>query len=263
MGVFSDALKEEVRLEYMRPGQIEAARDKRPAVYIPFGVLEWHGYQNASGLDSLKAHEHLVGLASRVGGVVHPPIYFGSGGGHCDWPFSYFYKKETIQPLIVELLQGLERNGYKAVIMLTGHYPNAWELLQPAKAAYIEAGGKMHVLDCKESIATDGDHAAKYETSSMLYLHPKTVDMDIICNAEPKDFGGADEKINWMEDEYKDHPNYGIVGIDPRAHASAQVGKENTELLLNALSDWLDGKIDQPDEEWKGFQDNPNPVARA
>jgi creatinine amidohydrolase len=80
MGIYSDKLVNEVRLERMRPAQIVAARDRHAAIYVPVGAIEWHGHHNPVGLDAVKAHEQLVGLAKEAGGVVYPPIYFGSGG---------------------------------------------------------------------------------------------------------------------------------------------------------------------------------------
>ncbi len=66
MPVYTDNLEAEVRLEYMRPEQIDAARARQPTIYLPFGALEWHGYHNPVGLDGLKAHEQLVGLAAHA-----------------------------------------------------------------------------------------------------------------------------------------------------------------------------------------------------
>jgi len=43
-----------------------------------------------------------------------------------------------------------------------------------------------------------------------------------------------------MGEAYEGHPCYGLVGIDPRAYASAQVGQDNTERLLAHLAAWLD-----------------------
>ena len=59
----------------------------------------------------------------------------------------------------------------------------------------------------------------------------------------PDDVGAADERRNWMSDDqpdYRDHPCYGILGIDPRAHASAQAGKQATDRLIAHLGAWLD-----------------------
>ncbi|MCB0110330.1 MAG: hypothetical protein KDE53_30630, partial [Caldilineaceae bacterium] len=53
------------------------------------------------------------------------------------------------------------------------------------------------------------------------------------------DIGGPEERINWMDDSYRDLPCYGLVGIDPRGHASAAVGEANTMRLLDFLVDWL------------------------
>jgi hypothetical protein len=42
-----------------------------------------------------------------------------------------------------------------------------------------------------------------------------------------------------MFPEYEGHPCYGLVGIDPRAHASTEEGRKNTEALLDFLAAWV------------------------
>lgn len=242
MGVFSANLPDEVRLERMRPAQIEAAKARRAAIYVPFGALEWHGYHNPVGLDALKAHEQLVGLAQRVGGVVYPPVYFGAGGGHTQWPHSYMVSAGIMVQIVRELLHGFERDGYTHAILLSGHYPNRSEYLDAGVEAYLRMGGSMQVLALVENEVPGiaGDHAAKYETSAMLYLDPDTVDMSALERDDPGKVGGPDEVVNWMMEAYREHPCYGLVGIDPRGHASAAVGEQNTTTLLDFLADWLE-----------------------
>jgi creatinine amidohydrolase len=241
MGVYSDNLPHEVRLERMRPEQIEAAKAARPAIYVPFGALEWHGYHNPVGLDGLKAHEQLVGLALAAGGVVYPPVYFGSGGGHTYWPHSYMVDAEAMRMLVANLLHGFERDGYTHAILISGHYPNRGEYLDAALAAYQAHGGKMRVLAQLENQVPgiSGDHAAKYETSAMLYLDPATVDMARLDRPPRDDFGPADQVINYMGDEYAGHPCYGLLGIDPRPHAGAEEGRHATLHLIDYLTGWL------------------------
>jgi creatinine amidohydrolase len=238
---YSDSLSHEVRLERMRPEEVEAAKVARPAIYVAFGSIEWHGYHNPVGLDTVKAHEQLVGLASRIGGVVYPAVFFGAGGGHTEWPSSYMVSPEPMVQIVTELLQGFERDGYHMAILISGHYPNRSEYLDAARAAYLEAGGAMDVLALIENEApgADGDHAAKYETSYMLHLLPEQVDTARLRSGRQDDLGGPDEWTNWMTPEYKGHPNYGLVGIDPRAHASAEVGRANTEALIDFLAAWV------------------------
>lgn len=242
MGIYSDHLEREVRLERMRPEQIEATKSQRPAIYVACGSVEWHGYHNPVGLDTLKAHEQLVGLAARLGGVVYPPIFLGAGGGHTEWPSSFMVRAEPMIRVMADLLHGFERDGYRKAILLSGHYPNQREYMLPAMAAYRAAGGTMDVLSLIENQAPGvaGDHAAKYETSSMLYLCPDLVDMARLRVGGWDDIAAADQVVNWMGDAYRGHPCYGLVGLDPRAYASAAVGQEHTERLLAYLAAWLD-----------------------
>ena len=240
MAVYSDHLVEEVRLERMRPAQIAEAMARRPAIYVPFGALEWHGHHNPVGLDAVKAHEQLVGLASQAGGLVYPPVFFGSGGGHTTWPHTFMVSAEPMVAIVTELLAGFERDGYAAAVLLSGHYPNRPVYLDQAVSSYRGSGGKMRVLALIENEApgVPGDHAAKYETSSMLYLHPGLVDA---AGLGVPAGGLPDEEVhNWMGPESAAHPNSGLVGIAPRGHASAEVGRQATQTLLDFLQVWLD-----------------------
>ena len=240
----TDTLTTEVRLERMRPEEVEDAKAAQPAIYVACGSIEWHGYHNPVGLDALKAHEQLVEFAARVGGVVYPPVFFGAGGGHIAWPSSFMVSAEPMIQIVRELLHGFERDGYRKAILISGHYPNRSEYLDAARAAYVEAGGTMDVLALIENEVPGGhgDHAAKYETSSMLHLLPELVDLNRLHEGPEDDLRGPDEVVNWMALEYEGHANYGLVGIDPRAHASAEVGREETERLLDYLAAWFIGE---------------------
>jgi creatinine amidohydrolase/Fe(II)-dependent formamide hydrolase-like protein len=82
---------------------------------------------------------------------------------------------------MTRLLWGFERDGYEKAILLSGHYPNRSQYLDPALQRYKNDGGSMDVLALIENQIPNGqgDHASKYETSFMLYLHPETVDMQL------------------------------------------------------------------------------------
>lgn len=216
--------------------------NKRAAIYVPFGAMEWHGYHNPVGLDCLKAHEQLVGLALATGGVVYPPVYFGSGGGHGDWPHSYMVSNEAMTTIVAELLTGFERDGYEAAILVSGHYPNRNEYLDAGIERFRQAGGKMRALAILENQieGIDGDHAAKNETAALMFLDPDTQDLSTLESQD--DVGGPDEKINWMDPSFDGHPCYGLVGVDPRRHATSEVGQAASERLIERLTAWLDGE---------------------
>lgn len=63
------SLSKDVQMQFMRPRQLEDALRAFPAVYVPFGLIEWHGRHLPLGNDALKAHTILVKCAERFGGV--------------------------------------------------------------------------------------------------------------------------------------------------------------------------------------------------
>ncbi len=253
MGVFSGQISpsgagREVRIERMRPAQVDEAKQGRAAIYVPFGSLEWHGYHNPVGLDALKAHEQLVGLALQAGGVVYPPVFWGSGGGHLDWPHTFMVEAEPMTRLVTQLLFGFEKDGYRQAILLSGHYPNRSQYLDAAIQNYLAGEGgqrstqPMKVLALVENQipAGKGDHAALYETSFMLYLHPDTVDAAALRLPEGAAASDPTQVVNWMGAEWKGHPCYGLVGIDPRQHANPGLGAQMTTDLITYLKQWLE-----------------------
>ena len=124
---------------------------------------------------------------------------------------------EPMIRVVADLLHGFERDGYRKAILLSGHYPNQREYMLPAVTLYRDEGGTMDVLSLIENQAPGvaGDHAAKYETSFMLYLCPDLVDFERLRAGQQDDIAGPDQVVNWMGEAYEGHPCYGLVGIDP------------------------------------------------
>ena len=97
------------------------------------------------------------------------------------------------------------------------------------------------VLIENQAPGVEGDHAARVETSFMMHLLPELVDVQRLHQGgEHFPLGGPDEVINWMVDTDPEHPCYGLVGIDPRAHASAELGRIFTQRLLDYLAAWVE-----------------------
>ncbi len=76
---------------------------------------------------------------------------------------------------------------------------------------------EMTLSRCDES---SSDHAAKWETSNMMFFYPELVDM--------AELGEGPLAPNMQ-------PPDGIGGLDPREHASAEVGRRNDELAAGAI----------------------------
>lgn len=209
----NNQLPYEVQMQFMRPSQLEAAAREFPVVYVPFGLIEWHGKHLPLGNDALKAHGILVKCAEKFGGVVYPPVYFHAG-----------FDQKHLVPVITELFQRLKNTGFRVVIGVSGHNVRAQiDMINEALEEVVADGmvgiglWEVSLSQCDESST---DHAAKWETSNMMFFYPELVDMSELGNGPIN----LDMK-----------PPFGIGGLDPREHASAKVGERNVELAADAI----------------------------
>jgi len=227
-----NTLSPAVQMQFMRPRQLEAAARRFPAVYVPFGLIEWHGAHLPLGNDALKAHAILVKCAEEFGGVVYPPVWFHSG-----------FNQEHLLPVITDLFERLKKTGFRVIIGVSGH--NIQEqidmingALQPVVADGTVAGIGIWEVTLSQSEESSTDHAAKWETSNMQFLYPDLVDL----NELPEGEIGPD----WNRE-------FGIGGLDPRLHASAAVGRRNCELAAQAIGRKAQELLDSLPPEHRTF----------
>ncbi len=212
----------EVRLEFLCPKEIEDAQAACSTIFQPLGTIEWHGVHNVVGVDSVKAHALCLRAAQRGGGVVSPALYGGVGG--LSQPHTFVMEPENsvfsnqLRPWLEQLCREMVRNGFRAIIMLTGHYGAAQQIVVRETAVRMSRALAIPVLGTPEyMLAIDvnytGDHAAWGETSLMMHLYPDTVDLSRLG----------------------DPPHRGVGGRDPR-EASAKDGKLLTETIVSRLA---------------------------
>lgn len=212
------------QFELMLPHEVEAAMARCATAFVPLGTIEWHGRQQAVGLDALKAHALCVRAAERGGGVVHPPIYGGNGG--LNEPHTIVLEPENnlfsnlLRPWLEQLCRELARNGFRAVILLTGHYGAGQQILVRETAVRMTRILNIPVLGTPEhflglDVGYVGDHAGAFETSLLWYLRPELVDLDRLSGNEP----------------YQ-----GVYGRDPKKHASPEEGKRLAEPIVERLA---------------------------
>ena len=128
----TNTLSESVQMQFMRPRQLEAAARAFPVVYVPLGLIEWHGRHLPLGTDALKAHAIVVKTAEIFGGVVYPPVYFHSG-----------FNREHLVPILSELFARLRCSGFKVIIAVSGHNVRGQLDLINAALPPVTADGKV------------------------------------------------------------------------------------------------------------------------
>jgi len=203
-----------VQMQFMRPSQLEQALRSFPVVYVPFGLIEWHGRHLPLGNDALKAHGILVKTAEQFGGVVYPPVFFHEG-----------FPRESRVPLLTELFQRLKKTGFRVILGVSGHNVQGQidmlnQALAPVVADGTVAGLGLWEITLSRSADSNTDHAAKWETSNMMFFYPDLVDLAALG-------------VGPLAPDMK--PPDGIGGLDPRQHASVEVGRRNVELAVQAL----------------------------
>ncbi|MCU0916031.1 MAG: creatininase family protein [Planctomycetes bacterium] len=203
-----------VQMQFLRPEQLEKALRAFPAVYVPFGLIEWHGRHLPLGNDALKAHAILVKTAEQFGGVVYPPVYFHNG-----------FPQEHLVPILTALFQRLKRTGARVILGVSGHNVQGQidmidQALAPVVADKTVAGVGLWEITLSRGPESGTDHAAKWETSNMMFFYPGLVDMATL--------GDGPLAPNMK-------PPDGIGGQDPRKFASAEVGRRNVELAAQAI----------------------------
>ena len=191
--------REKVRWEEMFRDELLAAQAECPVAYLPMGLCEPHGPQNAVGLDAVKAHELCVRAAKAHGGVVAPPFFWQihETGYHAPWadvwigrenPFMTSLPPWVLLHVFLYQLRAVAARGFRAAVVVTGHYggnENDLRLVAEAfarrSALRVWAGADWEVITHPRY---RGDHAGACETSQLWYLRPDLVDISRLAPEE-------------------------------------------------------------------------------
>jgi creatinine amidohydrolase len=232
------------------PAEYRKTFEALPAVFMPLGTVEWHGEHNALGLDALKAHALCARAAQKAGGgVVHPPLYGGMGG--LDEPATVIIEPELawenylLRPWLEQLCYEFHRLGFRAIILLTGHYGHNQQLVVRETAARMTERLQIPVLGTPEYwLAHDegylGDHAGVGETSLLWHLHPELV------------------AINRL----KNDPDYGATPYIEE-NSSQELGQRYAECITDRLAQLVTRMVQWSVEEREAFVRAERAIIRA
>lgn len=226
MGAFKDAESSKPlfwgRYSELRPEQINLIREQSDIAFVPWGALEWHCQHAPIGLDSIKAEGICQAIAQRMGGVVLPAISMGVNTikPFKGFPHSIDFSGELVAEVAAAFCSQLADEGFRIVVLLTGHYP-------PEHLAALEAGAckaRKAYQDIDFVVWADnelmgkayrGDHAGATETSFQLLFDSSNVDLTSL----------PDRALTLDGD--------GVMGEDPR-DASEERGRKQLAIAVDA-----------------------------
>jgi creatinine amidohydrolase len=185
-----------VKWSHLLPAEFVARRDACPLVYLPIGLCEPHGHVAALGMDMLKADAICDAAARRNGGIVAPTQGYTihEAGFHAPWLAETVGEHDghmaAISPeamchVFLYQLRAFANAGFRAVIAISGHGGGNERDLAAWGTAFTEQFGLPVRVIMEFALAPDfpGDHAGKYEVSSLMHLHPELVDLSRLDRA--------------------------------------------------------------------------------
>lgn len=205
-----------------------------PVGYLPLGTIEWHCHHLPLGVDCIISRELFRQAAELIGGIVFPALFLGTdrhlekdgteyNGMDLYEPYlrcppypvqqfpgsCYWVDDETYKQILRSVFRQAARAGFK-ILMGKGHGPNMDIFMSMADEARNNYGLILLTPEIgSPKYHLTGDHAARGETSAVMYFRPELVHMDRLSE-DPDCFPP------------------GVSGYDPRYYASP----EYTESML-------------------------------
>ncbi|SLN62421.1 Creatinine amidohydrolase [Aquimixticola soesokkakensis] len=220
------------QLERLRPHEIRAELAQHSLIWLPLGTIEWHCEHLPVGLDALTAHGLCLAAAHRAGGLVMPPLYFGTGGGHGAYPWTIMMPgPEQIDVLLARTAERLQAMKVERLVIFSGHFAEEQlQMIDRFSEVWNASGAKPRItataVNRCAAAGMDPDHAGAFETVLMHAIAPETVDLSCL------------PALVEAPDTYDRHdpesPIWGVIGKDPRTVDLAQ-----GSALLERMTDWL------------------------
>jgi creatinine amidohydrolase len=241
---------DEVRLERLRPAEVDAALARASVAWVPLGALEFHAPHLPIGTDGFTAHGLLTQAAERVGGVVLPWSYLTLGT--LRFPWSLRFERALVEGALRDTLVQLADDGVRVLVVHTGHAPLDLIHLIKRVCADVEGarpGVRAYGLCYLELNAALGtglgtdwpvavDHASTMETSWLQALEPSLVDVTTLPEA-------------------RDATITAVYGPNPRVTADARRGAAQLDaaatLLAERVASLLAGGTLDPQADLRGF----------
>lgn len=220
---------------------------RTPCAILPLGATEQHGPHLPQNTDTVIAEALALGVARQSVGLVLPPVPIGYSWVWRDWAGSLSFSFDTFREVIKDVARSLDRNGCKALMVLTAHGANPQPLKYTARelADEIEmAMLRMFYPDLDEIVA-DADssvwlssnfHAEEFETSLMLYLRPDLVRMDrAVAEYPPRS------------------PDYEMSTLPMGALSESGVFGDATVATAEKGERWFGACVDRMARVWRAF----------
>ncbi len=184
-----------VFLGEMTNPEVEAFLQTHHTVIVPTGATEQHGPHAPLLTDVIIPTEIARRIAPRIGAVVAPAINYALSYPHVGFTGLVHIRIPTFMALIEDLCVAFATSGFKRIVFLNGHYDNTYaiaygcanaadKMSKDVKAFPVNYWDALTAEEIDEfSGLKNGLHANLAETSAVMAINPKLVDLER-ANAE-------------------------------------------------------------------------------
>ncbi len=174
----------QVRWEYLTPPEFKKLAKEEQICILPIGSLERHGEHMPYGTDALVAHEIALRAAQIEPCVVFPHYWFGQVHEAAAFAGAINFPTRLLLEMLEVLLDQIAHNGFKKIVILSGHGGNTHFLDYFAMSQldrevdytlYILRGVGKHTRALGNLYDTTPGHAGESETSNCMAVTPDGV----------------------------------------------------------------------------------------
>jgi creatinine amidohydrolase len=165
--------------------EAEEKLEKTNLAIVPIGATEQHGHHLGVGADWIQAWNIAKRVGERTGALVLPVMPYGVSGHHKEFPGTITLTPETLQEVVYEIIESLDRYGVDRVVFMNGHGGNLGAITGAVKEARENMGTLCAIVqwwDVLSSRSIHGhpaeEHAGYAETALMLASRPEGVRME-------------------------------------------------------------------------------------
>jgi creatinine amidohydrolase len=155
------------------------------AVIVPIGSTEQHGLHLGVGSDWIQAWEIARRVGERTGVPVLPVMPYGVSGHHKEFPGTITLTPDTLQMVVYDVLESLDRYGVERVVFMNGHGGNVGALTGAINEAREDFGMLCAICHWWDILAEKDlwghpteEHAGYAETAFTLASRPEAVRME-------------------------------------------------------------------------------------
>lgn len=191
-------------VEEMSWKQFEELTKATDVALVPTGTLEPHGLHAPLGLDNFVAEEIATRLAKQTGAALFPCVRYSCNDVLYDasmWPGALSIDVKTMMSLYTDIGVGLQKQGFKRIVFVNGHWCNtpalqiaAFEIWKKSGAAvgllewWVFAENEANAITKFGTPLENPSHANEVETSLLLASKkgPPLVHLDLaVANPKP------------------------------------------------------------------------------